>query len=917
LSLAKSVRDSGWGLTKALSSANLPSDIAYTDVANVFTAQQKISLTGSDPFILFRSDVGIVNTAIEFNMTNATPVEKTFGTIFCTNTVRTAGSESSSVGVQIMRNGALLNAWTFRGDPTWRLRLFESTGTFAYDITPAAITASRTLNLPLLTGTDTFAVLAATQTFTNKTITDPSNTVNATSASSPFAIGTNLSLSATGLTGVRTFTFPDSTDTVVTLAATQTMTSKTLTSPVIAVIASNTVQIGSSNGVIISQSGLTANRTFTFPDLTDTVVTLTATQTLTNKTHSGGTITGTIAGTPTISSAWTWSTAQAFPNLTTIGTNVVISATGLTAARTFTFPDLTDTVVTLTATQSLTNKTITDASNTVNATSASSPFAIGTNLVLSAAGLTAARTFTFPDLTDTVATLAASNVFTVAQKIKVASPELTLYRTGGANLNLNFTADNLTPAEVTAGAIGAFLGVKTAGAEMGNLQFAVIKSGTTSQCLTFSASAWAFQIFESTSTFVYSIVPAAITASRTLNLPLITGTDTFAVLSLAQTLSNKTLDSTNTLSSVAISGTITGNATFSGNLTLSGTNTFTGTSNTFNTANLLINNPAATFQYTITSAAITANRTLNLPLITGTDTLAVLGLAQTFTANQTFKDTNFLLRNPADTFSATISAGAQTGNVTFTFPVTSSDTITTIAATQTLTNKTIDAATNTLKSLLQDPILKRTGYLFPSNSAGIGVFGVFRDHSVGASATATGTFDTTEGVVTQCASAASSGAVAGMVSATLGVGVGRRLFAGKIRIRCKVDATASSRFYFGVTSATALPISDTPLATTDSGVLIGWRSTDTNFQVFNNDGSAAEVVTQVAGPIAIDANYHTFEINWTASGNVNIIIDSTTTTVSSRLPATTTNLFYNAMVQTTTTTARSLFIHGAFAEFDK
>lgn len=52
-------------------------------------------------------------------------------------------------------------------------------------------------------------------------------------------------------------------------------------------------------------------------------------------------------------------------------------------------------------------------------------------------------------------------------------------------------------------------------------------------------------------------------------------------------------------------------------------------------ATLKIRNPADTFVYDIVPAAIVANRTLNLPLITGTDTFAVLGLAQTFTTQQT------------------------------------------------------------------------------------------------------------------------------------------------------------------------------------------------------------------------------------------------------------------------------------------
>ena len=50
---------------------------------------------------------------------------------------------------------------------------------------------------------------------------------------------------------------------------------------------------------------------------------------------------------------------------------------------------------------------------------------------------------------------------------------------------------------------------------------------------------------------------------------------------------------------------------------------------------LRVRNPAFTFDYDVVPAAIAADRQLNLPLITGTDTLASLGLAQTFTAIQT------------------------------------------------------------------------------------------------------------------------------------------------------------------------------------------------------------------------------------------------------------------------------------------
>ena len=57
--------------------------------------------------------------------------------------------------------------------------------------------------------------------------------------------------------------------------------------------------------------------------------------------------------------------------------------------------------------------------------------------------------------------------------------------------------------------------------------------------------------------------------------------------------------------------------------------------NTFRDTGLRVFNPANTFRYTLAGAAIGAHRVLNLPLITGTDTLASLALAQTFTAAQT------------------------------------------------------------------------------------------------------------------------------------------------------------------------------------------------------------------------------------------------------------------------------------------
>ncbi len=130
-------------------------------------------------------------------------------------------------------------------------------------------------------------------------------------------------------------------------------------------------------------------------------------------------------------------------------------------------------------------------------------------------------------------------------------------------------------------------------------------------------------------TFSYNIVAGAITTSnRTLNLPVLTSSDTMAVTGLAQTFSNKTLDSSCIISS---SSSLPANA-----VKTDATNVMGDFDTSFMDNRVRIYNPANTFRYTIIGAAIGADRNLTLPLITGPDTLASLGLAQTFTASQTF-----------------------------------------------------------------------------------------------------------------------------------------------------------------------------------------------------------------------------------------------------------------------------------------
>ena len=63
---------------------------------------------------------------------------------------------------------------------------------------------------------------------------------------------------------------------------------------------------------------------------------------------------------------------------------------------------------------------------------------------------------------------------------------------------------------------------------------------------------------------------------------------------------------------------------------------FGGLSTSFPASGLRLWDSNTSHRYTIVPANLTADRNLTLPLITGTDTLAVLGLAQSFSAIQTF-----------------------------------------------------------------------------------------------------------------------------------------------------------------------------------------------------------------------------------------------------------------------------------------
>lgn len=231
---------------------------------------------------------------------------------------------------------------------------------------------------------------------------------------------------------------------------------------------------------------------------------------------------------------------------------------------------------------------------------------------------------------------------------------------------------------------------------------------------------------------------------------------------------------------------------------------------------------------------------------------------------------------------------------------------------------------NTLSGVVQDPIVKRTGRAQSATFSGaatasniVTLIGALANYTPTGVGTNSQTWDSVEGLVMNWASTTTANQNIGLVPPSGGNGIARLAFATRVRIRSKIDTVAGNvaRLYFGFSSASTLPTSDTPLANTDSGVLVGFRSTDANYTIFTNGGATALTATGLSTPKAIDTAFHTIEINWVAGAtSVNVIVDDVSTTVSATLPATATNLFFYTVAQNATAVVRTHTVKGVWFE---
>lgn len=308
----------------------------------------------------------------------------------------------------------------------------------------------KTFTLP--NASDTIATLAAIQTFSAAKTFNSATLLLAGSSSGTTTL--NASAAASG-----TLTLPAATDTLVGRATTDTLTNKTLTSPTL-----TTPSLGVATATSINKVTITAPATSATLTIPDGV-------TLTGPASSGTVMT--LGNSETVTGAKAFTTDRLRVNGSTSG-QTIIQASAIAGTTTVTVPAATDTLVGKATTDTLTNKTF-DTAGTGNSFSINGLAATantGTGSVVRATS----PTLVTPTLGAAVATSINGNIFTTgtgtltfgAGKTLTASNTLTLTGTDGSSVafgaggTVAYTANNLSVfAATTSAQLAGVLSDKT------------------------------------------------------------------------------------------------------------------------------------------------------------------------------------------------------------------------------------------------------------------------------------------------------------------------------------------------------------------------------------------------------------------------------------------------------------------------
>ena len=289
-----------------------------------------------------------------------------------------------------------------------------------------------------------------------------------------------------------TLTLPATTDTLVGKTTTDTLTNKTLTSPTInsPTINSPTIVFEGSTAdsfeTTLAVTDPTADRTITFPNVSGTVIT-----------------TGNLSE---VTSAGIFSQNITFEGSTADSFETILAITDPTADRTVTIPDATDTLVGRATTDTLTNKSINIANNTLTGTLAQFNTAVSNATLVSTSGS--------ETLTNKSIDLANNTLTGSVAEFNSALQSDSFATLAGSNTLTNKTLTS------------PIINTPTVGTSLTLLEDAVmIFEGATNDS------------FETTLTVVDP------TADRTVSLP--NATDTLVGKATTDTLTNKSIDSDN------------------------------------------------------------------------------------------------------------------------------------------------------------------------------------------------------------------------------------------------------------------------------------------------------------------------------------------------------------------------------------
>jgi hypothetical protein len=288
-------------------------------------------------------------------------------------------------------------------------------------------TADRTITMPDATGTMiTTGNLTAITNLTNPAITGAVFSDSSIVFEGATADAFETTLTVTDPTADRTILFPDATGTIITTGNLSDIVNT-------GVFTSSIVFEGTTANdfeLTLAAGDPTADRTVSFPDAAGTIIIDSATQTLTNKTLT----------TPQVSGLSLTDASIIREGSTPNDFETTLLIIDPSADRTITFPDVTGTVAVLDATQTLTNKTISLASNTVTSTLAQLNTAVSDADVASLAGSETLTNKTIALGSNTVSgTIAEFNTAVTDQDLATLAGSETL-----TNKTISFSSNTLT-----------------------------------------------------------------------------------------------------------------------------------------------------------------------------------------------------------------------------------------------------------------------------------------------------------------------------------------------------------------------------------------------------------------------------------------------------------------------------------------